>query len=368
MRRSSLLAAALVLLFATAAQARQEVTKTYCMSLLGRKADAAQVKAELLLGAKRMAVAELFGEMVSSLSRVKDFTLSEDEVSAASAGYIRLAGDPVYRNGPDFGEVCVTITAYAEDEDFRKLKPVTLSGKKCLADPNLTTARLKEAALSQALSEALLRYEPGLEGVSRKRLGKLVHQVKLVKAGFLPETETYCVEFEAQVFPVEVAAALSSKSKAVEPAPLVRTLPASAFSASTVYGNDTPNYGPQNSRLTETATFSNWSAAVNDGNQWLQADLGQPATLCAISTLGRAVQYNQFVTEYKVSYSLDGAAWTFVKSGDTPIVFAGNRERLVEVRHDFPEPITARYVRIHPVGWNEHITLRWELWGAYEKD
>ena len=370
MRRFVFIALAIALVFSAAsAQARTEVVKTYCMSLAGFGArDMGQVKTELLLGAKRLAVAELFGEMVSSLSRVTDFTLSQDEVTALGQGYIRLAGDPLYQNGLNFGEVCVTIRAYAEDEDYRKMQPLTLSGKKCVADPDMTAAKLKESAMALAVKDALLRYEPGLEGLNPRRLSRLAHQVKIIRSGFLPETETYCVEFEATVFPVEIASSIHTAPKPNEAAPLIQPLPNSALTASSVYANDFPNYGPQNSRLNEKTTFSNWSAGANDSNQWLQADLSKPAVIYSVATKGRAVSYYQWVKEYRISYSLDGSTWAFVGAGGTPMVFVGNSDQNTEVRHSLPEPITARFIRIHPVSWNEHITLRWELWGAYEKD
>ena len=36
------------------------------------------------------------------------------------------------------------------------------------------------------------------------------------------------------------------------------------------------------------------------------------------------------------------------------------------VHHDFSSPILARYIRIQPKSWNEHISLRMELFGCYK--
>jgi len=49
-----------------------------------------------------------------------------------------------------------------------------------------------------------------------------------------------------------------------------------------------------------------WSAGVNDDNQWLQIDLGDPySRVTGVTTQGRN-GHNQWVTKYKLQYSDDG--------------------------------------------------------------
>lgn len=43
-------------------------------------------------------------------------------------------------------------------------------------------------------------------------------------------------------------------------------------------------------------------------------------------------------------------------------VFAGNSDRDTVVYHSLKPPITARYIRFHPVAWNGYIAMRVELY------
>lgn len=192
---------------------QEVVQKTFCMSTVGYKSTPDDLRQELLLNAKRLAIAEIFGELVGSYTKVENFVLTEDKVSILSAGFIRTKGIPVYKNGENFGEACVSIEAYATEEDKRRLQPVKISKKTCLADPKLTTAQLVTTTKEQAILSALINYERKLEGVPSKSLLPLVHKLDYLEAGFIPETETYCAKLEGWIFPMEVIAQTQDISK-----------------------------------------------------------------------------------------------------------------------------------------------------------
>lgn len=145
--------------------------------------------------------------------------------------------------------------------------------------------------------------------------------------------------------------------------PLIQNLPDRAFTASSFWGNDLAGHGPPNARMGSTATFSNWSAALNDQNQWLQVDLGAPSVVRAVGTKGRSRNYDQWVTSYRLSTSLDGVKWHMYQQGGVDVTFRGNSDRETEVRHTLPSEVTARYLRFHPVTWHGHITMRVEAYG-----
>ena len=44
-------------------------------------------------------------------------------------------------------------------------------------------------------------------------------------------------------------------------------------------------------------------------------------------------------------------------------IFRGNKDRNTVVRHRLSPAIRARFIRIHPVGWRGHISLRAEFYG-----
>lgn len=159
-----------------------------------------------------------------------------------------------------------------------------------------------------------------------------------------------------------------ASSKAMEP--LVNILPPSAFSASSIWSNDLDGHGPANARYSSTATFSNWSADVNDINQWLQIDLQRIHVILGIGTKGRFSTFfgfaKQWVSEYVVAISTDGSNWQYLSDTDRPKVFTGNNDDDTEVRHTLPVPVRARFLRIHPKKWYGHISMRVEVYGFAE--
>ncbi|XP_028417633.1 uncharacterized protein LOC114542082, partial [Dendronephthya gigantea] len=107
-----------------------------------------------------------------------------------------------------------------------------------------------------------------------------------------------------------------------------------------------------------------WSARQNDRNQWMQVDLGREEVVTGIATQGRN-NYNQWVKTYSVSYSLDGRIFYAYESGGVGKIFIGNTDRNTIIKNVLSPAITARYVRIHPVTWQRHISMRMELYGCY---
>lgn len=105
----------LAVALAPAVPDREIVTQTACTSLEGKEIEKA--KRELLLAARRDAAERLLGSAMTSFTRVEDLALQKDKIQTASAGYLRLEGEPAFFNGQSLGELCVTIKAYTLDED-----------------------------------------------------------------------------------------------------------------------------------------------------------------------------------------------------------------------------------------------------------
>ncbi|MCP4105400.1 MAG: hypothetical protein GY749_07675 [Desulfobacteraceae bacterium] len=74
----------------------------------------------------------------------------------------------------------------------------------------LTTRQLKEFAREQAIISALTDYDRKLKN-HNEELVTLLHQIKYLETGFVPETETYCVKLEGVVYPIELLIASSIK-------------------------------------------------------------------------------------------------------------------------------------------------------------
>ena len=75
------------------------------------------------------------------------------------------------------------------------------------------------------------------------------------------------------------------------------------------------NHGPRNGRLHFRRTGSRmgaWCARHNNRYQWYQVDFGRAMRVVKIATMGRQ-DYAQWVTQYFVTYSQDGASFAEYK-------------------------------------------------------
>eukprot|EP00057_Strongylocentrotus_purpuratus_P014292 XP_011668766.1 PREDICTED: uncharacterized protein LOC590339 [Strongylocentrotus purpuratus] len=138
-----------------------------------------------------------------------------------------------------------------------------------------------------------------------------------------------------------------------------------SISASSCHDN---NHCVARSRLNqpqEGVLMGAWSASTNDVNQWIQVDLRAAFEITGVITQGRKSSiFRQWVTSYQISYSIDGKDWTLVKNCDGgPKIFPGNSDGDSLIENGISPPVAARFIRLHPVTWYSHISLRWELIG-----
>ncbi|KAL5005600.1 hypothetical protein ScPMuIL_016758 [Solemya velum] len=126
-------------------------------------------------------------------------------------------------------------------------------------------------------------------------------------------------------------------------------------------------HGPERARL-NTVKDSNgegsWCAGSNDVNQFIQVEFDNVKRVTGIATKGRGqllTRGNQWVTRYSVAHSTDGSNWYFV--GNTK-VFDGNTDRNSLVVNYLTTPINAKFVRINPVEWHVHVSMRFGVIGC----
>ncbi|MDA7817970.1 hypothetical protein N9A28_07255, partial [Sulfurimonas sp.] len=67
---------------------------------------------------KQEASKEIYGESIASETVMVNGRVLNDVVSQKSGGIIHVKDEPIFKNGEKFGELVVTITAYATDEDL----------------------------------------------------------------------------------------------------------------------------------------------------------------------------------------------------------------------------------------------------------
>ena len=101
-------------------------------------------------------------------------------------------------------------------------------------------------------------------------------------------------------------------------------------------------------------TTLGWAALYYDTNQSITLSYDAPTTIKGIVTQGRSNNGGQWVTKAHIETSPNGAApWTRVLSNALL-----NTNSTDDVRVLFPTPVYAKAVRVLPVEWNNHITMR----------
>ena len=87
-------------------------------------------------------------------------------------------------------------------------------------------------------------------------------------------------------------------------------IPNDKVTASSEQSANTP---AKNGRLNYTSG-SSWCAGTGDTNPYLQIDLRALHIICAVSTQGNS-KADQWVKDYKLQLSTDGACWRDYKEG-----------------------------------------------------
>lgn len=162
------------------------------------------------------------------------------------------------------------------------------------------------------------------------------------------------------------------------PYPLLETVPDSAITASSYFAPEADaSHAPVHSRLNapNVTGCGAWAAAVNDTLQGIMVDLGFPHLITEILVKGRGTGEvhrggeGQRVTSYLLDYAVaSGGEWIPVQARSPPgspprFIFRGPEAPFVTESNRNFKPFVARYVRLSPVTWVEHISLRWDVVG-----
>eukprot|EP01132_Coremiostelium_polycephalum_P011543 gene11543-14138_t len=103
-----------------------------------------------------------------------------------------------------------------------------------------------------------------------------------------------------------------------------------------------------------------WAANSNDQKQFIMIGSDVPKYVTHVATQGRGdFVPNQWVTSYKLRYTVDGITWLDYNGG-API--SANFDRDTVVLYAFPSPLLCRGLALHPLTWNTHISLRFEVY------
>jgi hypothetical protein len=127
---------------------------------------------------------------------------------------------------------------------------------------------------------------------------------------------------------------------------------------------------PENGRLRTATGAGAWcSATLNTTKEWFQIETDGSFEIGGIALQGRTTTLaspkptSQWVTSFRVSYSNDGVRFAPLTVPDT--VFLGNFDANTVRRVPFPAPLVrARFLRIHPVSYSGHISMRVEVFDS----
>ena len=81
---------------------------------------------------------------------------------------------------------------------------------------------------------------------------------------------------------------------------------------------------PANGRLNEKRGYGWCALSCCENFDWLQVDLGKTYQMCGLATQGSSGSLHEWVTEFKLSFSLDGDSWTIYQdvSGKEMVSFS----------------------------------------------
>ncbi|PAA75025.1 hypothetical protein BOX15_Mlig008209g3 [Macrostomum lignano] len=107
-----------------------------------------------------------------------------------------------------------------------------------------------------------------------------------------------------------------------------------------------------------------WCPQFNSRSEWLQIALGTEATVTGVMTQGRG-DGKEWVTAFAVNYSSDAISWrTVLDEAGRPKIFEGNVDSY-SVKHNlFQRPFSAEFVRLQPLQFHRHPSMRVELLGC----
>jgi len=134
------------------------------------------------------------------------------------------------------------------------------------------------------------------------------------------------------------------------------------WNISSAWNNSTGSYGAYDAfSVAHYTPWLNstlgWAAQTLDANQWITLNYDVPTYIKGVVIQPRANSGNQFVTKVHVETSLTGAApWTRVLSDQAVSTTITNDASVL-----FPTSVFTKYVKVIPVLWTNHITIRMGL-------
>ena len=105
-----------------------------------------------------------------------------------------------------------------------------------------------------------------------------------------------------------------------------------------------------------------WISHWEDTEQWIQADFCSPHRLYNVTTQGRADTHaEQWVERFTLNVSRDGVQWTSINGN-----YLANIDQNTKAVRSLRGNVVARFIRLRPLQWHHHISMRWGVTGCPE--
>ena len=190
--------------------------KKTCTSLAGHVARSmGEVKRTLQDEAKKLALSEFFGEVISSYSKLRNFSLDISELSSKSFGIVHIKGSPKYFNGSSLGEICIEGDFFITQADIQRLSPKTVSQNNiCYSNESLSYQGLGNGLRDRAITVLATKTSPMLRLASARELATLVKNFKLANERYFVATSSLCADASADIIPLEIDAYAQQRANA----------------------------------------------------------------------------------------------------------------------------------------------------------
>lgn len=204
----------IITLLLTQSLADKTVIKTITVNqMLHPNKTLSELKEIAVQKAKLSAAKEIFGEFLLSETVMVNGKILDDVVREKSGGVVHIKGEPKFQNGENFGDLQVTIEAYATDEEIQDMTPqfIKLDDFK-YSNADIAQRDLKVAAEGAFIVEAISSKKPSVRSASADEARKLVLSVEITKASYDEESATYTMSGAVEYIPAFLRNSDLSKS------------------------------------------------------------------------------------------------------------------------------------------------------------
>lgn len=160
-----------------------------------------EIKKILLQKAMLDAGSEIYGDFIKSETNIKNGKLIKQAIISEKNGLVRLKGKPIYTNGENFGDIQVTIKAYATQEDLKKMSIQTLHINSFkYTNSSIAIKYIQKAAEDAFLVNAISKVLPSIKNNVQKAR-KLIVSYDIKTMDFNIDQGTYLMSGSIKYIP-----------------------------------------------------------------------------------------------------------------------------------------------------------------------